>query len=218
MVKNHRLYILPILFLSSVLFGAGSLGAQIVSGDYEELLIGADPKTGTVTGYYENFTGFDQSTGAPRFSCIFFLRGSMQGAPPFEIETWFPADKTRENLIQGTLNPAQTDGSASMKIKLEKEHGGCPNVQKFAEKGGAEFRLDNPGKWFAIRVVSAAKSHFHDEASDAKKRKAYVIKGNPVRVYDMKPGWVFAEYRAEGKTTSGWIREADLFPAESPSR
>jgi hypothetical protein len=208
--------IVPVFF---VLFNVGQLWAQVASGDYEGLLIGIDPKSGSITGYYENFTGLDEASGKPRFSCIFYLKGSMEGAPPYKIETWFPADKTRKDLISGTLAPAQADGTASLQVELKQEHGGCWNVQHFADKGGASFQLDTPGKWLAIRIVSAPKSYFHDDASDSKKRKAYVVRGNPIRVYDTKPGWVNAEYAAEGgKTTSGWIKDADLYPADPPAR
>lgn len=202
-----------------LLFDVGCLQAQVVSGDYEGLLIGVDPSSGTVTGYYENFTGFDQATGKPRFSCIFYLRGSTNGSPPYTIDTWFPADKKREDVITGSLTTAESNGTAVLKIKLPKEHGGCWNVQHFADDDGASFQHDATGKWVAIRVVSAQKAHFRDDADDTKKRKAYAVKGDPIRVYESRPGWVYAGFRTpDGKTTTGWIREAELFPADPPAR
>ncbi|MBF0551947.1 MAG: hypothetical protein HQK60_15610 [Deltaproteobacteria bacterium] len=204
-----------VLFL---LVNVGQLQAQVASGDYEGLLIGIDPAKGTITGYYENYTGLDEASGQPLFSCIFYLRGSMKGAAPYKIQTWFPADKTPDNLIAGELTPAPVEVPVSLKIKLDQEHGGCWNVQHFAKTGGADFPLNVPGKWLAIRVVSARKAPFYAEADDGKKRKAYVVRGNPIKVYKSKPGWVFAEYTAEGKTTSGWIKEIDLFSADPPAR
>jgi hypothetical protein len=206
-------FMLLFLFLS-----AGQVWAQVSSGDYEGLLIGADPSSKIITGYYENFTGMDQASGKPLFSCIFYLRGTMEGDPPYKIETWFPGDKTRSHLIAGTLIPEQTDGTSSLRIGLKTEHGGCWNVQHFADKEGAVFSLDASGKWSAIRVISSAKAYFHSEPADAKKRKAYVVRGNPVRILESKPGWVNAEYSAEGKTTTGWLKEPDLFSAEPPAR
>jgi len=38
-----------------LLFDVGCLQAQVVSGDYDSLLIGVDPAGGTITGYYANF-------------------------------------------------------------------------------------------------------------------------------------------------------------------
>lgn len=207
--------LVAVIFLLS---GVGHLQAQVVSGDYEGLLIGVDPSAGIVTGYYENFTGFDQASGKPRFSCIFYLKGSIKGTPPYTIDTWFPADRTRENLITGSLTPAKSDGTEALKIKLPTEHGGCWNVQHFADDGGASFQLDVPGKWVAIRVVSAKRAYFYDDAAGTKKRKAYVIRGNPLRVSQSKPGWVYAEFAADGKTTTGWIKEADLFSSDLPAK
>lgn len=206
--------ILMALFL---MLSAVPLAAQVSSGDYEELVIGVDSTGKTITGYFESRTG-GGSGGGPGFSCIFYLKGSMKGEPPYKIETWFPTDKTRKNLISGTLAPVQVDGVASLKIELKSEHGGCANVQQFAGQDGALFGLDAPGKWQSIRVVSAVKTHFYDEASDAKKRKAYLVRGNPIRVYESRPGWVRAEYKADEKTTSGWIKENDLFPADPPAQ
>ena len=207
-----RLLVVVIVLLS----GVGSLRAQVVSGDYEGLLIGVDPSAGIITGYYENFTGFDETTGKPRFSCIFYLKGAIRGAPPYTVDTWFPADKTRENLITGSLTPAKSDGKAALNIKLPSEHGGCWNVQHFADGDGASFQLDVPAKWVTIRVVSAKRAYFYDDEAGTKRRNAYVIKGNPLRVYQSKPGWVYAEFTADGKTTAGWIKEAELFSSDPP--
>jgi hypothetical protein len=209
-----RLLFVMILLLS----GVDLLQAQVVSGDYEGLLIGVDTSGGTITGYYESFSGLDEATGKPRFSCIFYLKGSMNGPPPYTIDTWFPADKTRKNLVTGSLTPEESEGVAVLKIKLPKEHGGCWNVEHFADGGGVSFRLEDPGKWVNVRVVSAPRAYFHDDAADAKKRKAYVIKGNPLRIFETRPGWVYAGFTAEGKTTAGWIKETDLFSTDPPAK
>jgi hypothetical protein len=44
--------LVTVIFL---LFDVGCLQAQVVSGDYDSLLIGVDPAGGTITGYYANF-------------------------------------------------------------------------------------------------------------------------------------------------------------------
>lgn len=70
-----------------VLLNMGQLSAQVVSGHYEGLLIGAAPSKRTLTGHYENYTGLDEASGKARSSCIFYLRGLMTGEPPYQIET-----------------------------------------------------------------------------------------------------------------------------------
>ena len=142
----------------------------------------------------------------------------MEGNPPYKIETWFPADKTRSDLIAGTLTPEQTGGTTSLRLELKAEHGGCWNVQHFADQGGAAFLLDVPGKWRAIRVIASSRAYFHGGPADGKKHKAYVVRGNPIKVLDYKTGWVYAEYSAEEKTTTGWFKESDLFSTEPPAQ
>lgn len=39
-----------------------------------------------------------------------------------------------------------------------------------------------------------------------------------LKVFDYKPGRVYAEYSAEEKTTTGWLKESDLFPIEPPAQ
>jgi hypothetical protein len=46
----------------------------------------------------------------------------MKGAPPYKIETWFPADKTRADLITGALTPAQAGGEIGMERDRENLH------------------------------------------------------------------------------------------------
>jgi hypothetical protein len=201
-----------------LLLNAGQAWAQVSSGDYEGLLIGADPAGKVITGYFENYTGLDETSGEPLFSCVFFLGGTIEGDPPYKIETWFPADKTRDHLIAGTLTPGEKEGTTSLRIKLQAEHGGCWNVQHFADADGSTFLLDSPGKWREIRVVAARRAYFYSEPADGKKRKAYVIMGNPIKVFDSKPGWVYAEYSLEGKATTGWLKDSDLFSTHPPAK
>ncbi len=142
--RRQAVLIRLLVMVIFLLFHVVVVQAQVVSGDYDSLLIGVDPAGGTITGYYANFTGLDESTGKPLFNCIFFLKGSMKGPPPYTIDTWFPADKTRKDLITGSLTPVESDGAAALKIKLPKEHGGCWNVEHFADDDGASFQTRGP--------------------------------------------------------------------------
>lgn len=183
--------------------------APLVSGDYDGLLIGVD-RNGAITGYFES------STGAGKFNCIFFISGAVNGKRS-RVDTWFPKDKEAKQVIRGVLEQTATDPSPSIRLTLTEEHGGCMNVQHFVGDPST-FTLSEQGDWQSIRVIAANKAYFHDAPTGAKPRKAYAVQGNPVRVFETRAGWVKAEYVSEdARSTSGWIREADLFSPVSPA-
>jgi hypothetical protein len=42
------------------------------------------------------------------------------------------------------------------------------------------------------------------------KRRTYLVRHDPVRVFKLQSGWVEAEF-GDDKVTRGWIKESDLF-------
>ena len=71
-----------------------------VSGYYSStMLIGVDDNSGIVTGWYENYTGWDEQIQAPRFSCSFYLFGKLHG-DRYHITTWYPGT---DDQIEGSL-------------------------------------------------------------------------------------------------------------------
>ena len=180
---------------------ARAAAPAIQPGVYDELLIGYAPSTKVVTGY------FSSETGAGRFNCIFYLTGVMTGAAA-PITTYFPA--TPKDRISGVI---KTDASGHVGVALREEHGGCWNVQHFADKDQpSDFTLSAAHPWIQIRVVRAKKPFFYNAPEEASRRRGYLVLGDGVGVDEGRPGWVRVDYPNTDKMTSGWIREADLFP------
>lgn len=197
------------LALSLSLATAITTATPIVSGDYNGLLIGVDWH-GTLTGYFES------STGNGQFSCIFFFNGKST-EPKTSVDSWFPADRELKEVIPGTIEARAENGSNSVRVMLKEEHGGCWNVQHFASEP-ASFRLTEEGAWHAIRVVSATKAYFYDDSTSVNPRKAYVVQGNALRVFEWHSGRARVEYVSpKRKRTHGWILESDLYSAQSPA-
>jgi hypothetical protein len=185
------------------------VAAPVVSGDYDGFLIGVD-RNGTLTGYFES------STGNGQFSCIFFVSGKI-GHSVDSVDTWFPGERDPKEVIHGVLEQMSSNGKPAIRLKLDEEHGGCWNVQHFASDQST-FVLTEQGSWTSIRIVASQKAFFYDEPSNSSPRKAYAVKGNALRVFDTREGWVSAEYVSpENRRTRGWIREQDLFAATRPN-
>jgi hypothetical protein len=189
---------------------AGPCLAAVASGDYSGFLVGVD-RNGSLTGYFES------STGRGQFSCIFFVSSKVKGSAD-RVNTWFPGDRDPQEVIHGVIERVSSDGKPAIRLKLQDEHGGCWNVQRFASDPST-FALTEQGSWESVRIIASKKAYFYDDPSSPKPRKAYVVTGNALRVFETRGGWVRAEYVGpENRRTRGWVSERDLFSAKSPSR
>ena len=210
-----------ILFLA-FLVGNSPLGSFAVgqnkpsgrSGDYDNLLlIGVDENSGVLTGYFEDSVGWDERTQTPRFTCAFFLYGRLRG-DAYEITTWYPG---MGDPIKGQLKFVTVDNLSRAQIKLEELPGGCGMAHpSLAQVDGDALQLSAPGNWTSVRAVSARRAFFYRATNSRTKKKAYVVRGDAIRVFRVQNGWVEAEFGAIGinKETRGWIKESTLFTAE----
>jgi hypothetical protein len=172
---------------------------EIASGDYGgEMLVAVDPASHIVRGYYQS------STGNGRFNCIFYFSGKVNGA----IRSYFP--ETPDEVVMGTLS-RESDGSLS--VRLATEHGGCWNVQHFADKDQpAEFTLQTAYPWVSVAVIRSGRAHLYDSPISKVPRKSYVVKGDGVGIRAKRPGWLQVDFLGGGKPVSGWIRSSDVYP------
>lgn len=195
------------LMLTAVMAAlAGSASAAppaIASGAYDNtLLIGVDPASGAVSGYFD----MTQGGGPPVISCIFYLKGHLAG-PRAAIETFFPDDPNGD-LIGGTLS---AQGPGKVRLALPTEHGGCSNVWQFADATQpADFALQGARPWTSVRVVQAAKAYFYPGPGAAHGR-GYLVRGDGVGVRASQGGWVQADFVGGTRPSTGWLRDADLY-------
>lgn len=189
-----------ILFIL-ILFSSVTFSQQIIqSGEYDNSLrMAYDSESKKITGYYENYTGWDEKTKAPRFSCIFYIEGTVS-EQKVKIKTYYPEDKN-EDTIEGHIEIVNNE---TIYIVLPEEHGGCWNVQHFADKPD-KFKLVKETNWIQIRYVDTEKCYFHK----SKKLKSFVIKGDIVYVEKIEGDWALCSYFGK-KTTKGWLKVADL--------
>lgn len=189
-----------------LLFSNITLGQHILkSGDYDNgLRLAYDSQSNKITGYYENFTGWNEDTKTPRFSCIFYIEGDFSGQKT-TIKTYFPEDNKNEDTIEGYMEVVNEE---TINIKLPEDHGGCWNVQHFADKPEA-FKLEKNFNWIQIRYVNTTKSYFYKEQSNDKKLKSYLIKGDIVFIEKIENEWVFCSYFGK-KTIKAWLKVSDL--------
>lgn len=180
-----------------------SFSQTLESGEYDSgLKLAYDSITNKLTGYFENYTGLDEETGNAKFSCIFYIQGSVTGSQ-FIVETYYPNGTS--DFIKGTFKII-SEKTAS--IKLPEEHGGCWNVQHFADEA-AQFDIEKKTEWIQIKYVLVDKAYFYTERSEDKKQKAYIVKNDFVCIEKIEGGWAYCTYFGK-RITKGWIKTVDL--------
>lgn len=193
------------LILVLCLFHAApnSFGQGIVSGVYDSgLYLAYDNDTKKLTGYFENYTGWNHEYNYPRFSCIFYLSG-LANSTNIDLITYYPNDTL--DHINGKIlvhNPTKIG------IRLKEEHGGCWNVQHFADTN-ILFNLVEAAPWTAISFVTGKKAYFHTGPSSNSRQKSYVVQNDFVCVEKKTDGWVYATYFGKS-ITKGWLKASDL--------
>lgn len=197
-MKNILLAYLLISF-SNLVFGQ-----KLISGEYEfGMNLSYDESSKMLTGYFENYTGLDEETNNPKFSCIFYIEGKVTGKK-FSVKTYYPENKG-DDVILGTI---EIINNKTIKIKLPEERGGCWNVQHFADKP-EQFELEKKSNWIQVRYVNKNKSFFFKENSNLSKTKMYLIKNNIVYVEKIENGKAYCSYKGK-KIIKGWINIKDL--------
>ncbi|MES2575346.1 MAG: hypothetical protein V4572_10415 [Bacteroidota bacterium] len=182
-----------------------SFGQKIATGEYDSgLKLAYDNKTNKLTGYFESYSGWDERTKAPQFSCIFYIEGIIKNGKA-KIKTYYPLDELDETII-GTI---EIINNKTVKIKLPEDHGGCWNVQHFADYEPAQFDLEKNIPWIQIRYIVSKKAYFYSEKSTTKKQKAYLIRRDFICIEKIEGDWAYCVYHGN-KTTKGWMKLADL--------
>jgi Transposase domain (DUF772) len=149
-------------------------------------------------------------TGRLAPDCIFYLTGELHGSSA-HVSTYFPEGPATD-LIKGEL---VLETHQKFRVRLPSEHGGCWNVEHFADEDQpAQFTLQASPPWTSIAVAKRDKTYFFDTPASAPHRKAYLVKGDGVGVRTTQPGWLEVDFVGGDKPVSGWIRQSDVYPAD----
>jgi hypothetical protein len=173
----------------------------LASGVYDNTLLLAVDASGTVSGY------FDMSqAGPPEIDCIAYLRGKLAGGAGTVSASEPGLSDARP--INGRIASL---GAGKVRVSLPSEPDGCGNIWSFANKDDpADFTLQHAEPWIAVRVVKSDRAYF-SATPGAAHGKAYVVKDDGVGVRVARNGWVQADFVGDRRTSSGWLKESDLY-------
>ena len=142
-------------------------------------------------------------TGNPKFSCVFYLEGFHNNGE-IMITSYYPIGKL-ENQIKGEL---QIVSDKKIKIKLSIEHGGCWNVEHFADDF-VNFDLETTKNWKEIRYIDCNKAYFYGAKKENTKKKSFVIKGDIVYIDKIENNWIHCQFLGK-KITEGWLKQKSV--------
>ncbi len=187
-----------------ILLSGFSMAQKVKSGDYGSgLKLALHPTTQKITGYFEGYSGWEEETKGYKFSCVFYLEGFLTGEK-IELSSYYPGEQLKES-IAGTIEIVD---EKQIKVSLKEEHGGCWNVQHFADEA-LVLDLENEKEWLQIAYVNAEKAYFYSDKNVSKKRKQYIVKGNFFCIEKIEKESVYGSYFGE-KEFKGWLQKKDL--------
>jgi hypothetical protein len=190
------------LLFAALLLAAPAAAADL-SGVYGPLTLGLDGDR--VTGIFDEARVGNGTEEAPQFTCRFLLAGRLREGR-VAIRTWHPGEA---EVIEGSL---ALDGDEAA-LRLEESPPGCAMTSGL--NAGEDFRMprDETGAWTAVRMVRAKRAYFHTQPKEFKRARAYLLRGDTVRVVETQRDWVRAEFPAARKPVIGWLRAFDLEPS-----
>jgi hypothetical protein len=196
-----------LIFCFMLLFYFPLAMAQLaISGIYNSgLNLVFDPLRNQITGYYENYSGYDESTAKPRFSCTFYFSGKAE-LNQSNIISFYPGDSVPDS-IPGILELVNND---QLTIRLNSDHGGCWNVQTFASEP-VSFSLYKAISWNQIRYVTGSNVVLFKDESGSSSFNVKLPFGSVLGISEIKGDLAQCTVlNSTDDVISGWIKLSDL--------
>lgn len=191
--------------------------ANTDSWDNPFIAYGYNPKTKITTGY---LAALRTSPGRTD-ECKLVFSGDIGKSRKFSVKY------IAETGPSGNPEPprkfvASTPANDSWNFKFSKKDmgGDCSWVLPFVVESEAPANPDdvevaikaqNVGDWISVYAIKEKKAHFHGEPDSSTVKKAFVVKGDVIYVYEEQFDWYFVKYNNGKSKTEGWIKKSDTF-------
>jgi hypothetical protein len=208
-----------LLILGSSVFSSGIAGELRTSGrsevaDNPFVAYGVNPITQVVTGY---LVALRTSPGRTD-ECRFVFVGSLKNMSTFSVKYLSEIDGYEKSGPTSSAVLKNVGGDLLMNVRKERLGGECewilpfigePRVKEGAGEVAISFGGLTPGDWTGVFAIRSERAHFYESADESSIQKPYLIRGEPIYVYDERPGWYYVKYERRKKTTIGWIKKSD---------
>lgn len=189
------------------------------SGDNPFIAYGVNPKTQVLTGYLVGLRTAPRKTDV----CKIVFSGRLTSPDVFMAKYLSEVDGFEKNGSISTAVVQSNNGHLQMKMKKDQMGGDCewilpfinqPRVKESGEEVEVSFGKLLSGGWIGVFTIRSERAPFYQTTEESSVRKAFLVQGDLVYVYDEKPGWYYVKYEGRNKTTVGWIKKSDIVQIE----
>lgn len=227
-IKNlRRSKLVPVSKLLGFLIGStlatsciAAPGIHSAKNDFSDnpfMVIGVNPKTMIVTGYFSALLTAPGKTD----ECKFLFRGAFtsDGKIPVSIKDAV-LENQNSSARQGKESAALKITKREISVDLPKslapgdcdwvlESVGGPNINI----GERSFRLSVDAKpdseFIGVVAIHSNRAFFYSKPDATAARKAFLVAGDVAYVTEEKPGWYYVKFTHAIKETVGWIKASD---------
>lgn len=174
--------------------------SNLVSGAFgAELKIAVAPRDASrVTGY---FTTQDKT-------CRLYFHGLPKGEI-YQIALANAADATFASYGELWMTYDGNIPIVQLNVAMPP---GCRNAAP--DLATRKYRLQYKADWHGIRLVSAKRAYFHNDAHESTRQRAYVVKWDAVAVLGETPAFARVQYLDDKVATTGWLKQEDVAPPD----
>jgi predicted RNA-binding protein len=187
-------------------------------GENGVVIIGVNPKSRTLSGYYES----SDVTGRVTAECKFFFSGEIkaQNAVNVQIITAHPDFlEEKSKTVSGKVELQSKSDHSTLVIYPEQIprscdwlYSGLPSYvppSDFTLENGLHNEIKRKGDWQAVNIIRSKRAYFYAQPNDRSRGKTYVVIGDLVYIYDENPDWYYVKYLGAKKEITGWIKKID---------
>jgi hypothetical protein len=176
------------------------------------LAYGYNPRSKVITGY---LTALRTAPGRTDECKLVFKGRPNRLSVKYLEHKWVSGGENRDGA---SVFITTEKGTPSLRFSKNFLGGDCdwilpfnigPRVSESADEVAVTMKAPNVGSWIGVYAISAKRTHFHSQPEDSSMRKAYLVEGDVIFVYEERPEWYFVQYENGKRKTVGWIRKAD---------
>ena len=176
---------------------------------------GYNPKTKITTGYVAALRTAPGRTD----ECKLVFSGKVDKAGDFIVNYLGQrVTSERQSKVDNRVSLVVVENIPYLKFSRKKLEGDCdwilpfvvePDSSENPDEVLVEMEFQNAGGWISVYVIGAQRASFYSQPNSSSVKKAFLVKGDVIYVYDERPDWYYVKYEEGKRKAEGWIKKSD---------